>query len=121
MPGNLLPYRFCLSSSSKTRDPALRAVSNHLAAALLVFTLLQMLVINATGGGLPCHLGALVMTALFAIGVRHIERLWLTNRPRSITSLRGRHCFRRDMALLWVAGVALPFLWAPVGWAMVAV
>ncbi|MBB6124168.1 hypothetical protein [Sphingobium subterraneum] len=95
-------------------------MSNHLAAALLVFTLLQMVIINATGGGLPCHMGALVMTGLFAMGVRQVEHVWLTNRPRSVTSLRGRFYFRRDMGLLWTTGVALPFLWAPVGWTLTA-
>jgi hypothetical protein len=90
-----------------------KPVSNHLAAALLVFTLWQMVLLNHVGSGFGLHMAALVTTGLFALFARKMERAWAEHRPRSLQSVLGKRQLLKDMSLVWSIALLAPLLWVP--------
>lgn len=104
----------CFTRLLEQREEAPRAVSNHLAAAMLVFALFQLVLVNHYQQGFGLHLVALFTTGLFALFVRRMERAWASQRPRSVRSLRGKRLYLRDMALVWAIALGAPLLWLPV-------
>lgn len=91
-----------------------KRVSSHLAAALVVFCLLQIFIVAKMGGSLVLHLGIIVAIAGFAIAARGLERRWqmLERGGLSQSGLRVR--FRRDLLQLWGASILGALLWIPV-------
>ncbi|MEJ7927554.1 hypothetical protein WG908_12395 [Sphingobium sp. AN641] len=91
-----------------------KRMSSHLAAALMCFALLQILIVVGTGGSLPFHLGVIVAIGGFAIAAGALERRWILleagDAPDDRLSLR----FRRDVRQLWAASILGACLWFPV-------
>lgn len=95
-----------------------KRVSSHLAAALVVFALLQIFVVARMGGSLILHLGIIAAIGGFAIAARGLEHRWamLDGSGLSESGLGLR--FRRDMLTLWSASLLGPLLWIPVALVM---
>ncbi len=91
-----------------------KRISSHLAAALVVFCLMQIFIIAKLGGSLVLHLGVIVAIGGFGIAARGLERRWelLEQSSLSESSLRTR--FRSDLLQLWTAAVVGALLWIPV-------
>ena len=89
-------------------------MSSHLAAALVIFCLLQIFIVAKMGGSLLLHLGIIVAIGGFAVAARGLERRWeLLDRsglPTHGLDLR----FRRDLVQLWAASIGGGLLWIPV-------
>ncbi|WP_260580879.1 hypothetical protein [Sphingopyxis sp. PET50] len=87
----------------------------HAATALLVFAALQIwLVSSAIAAGAPTALTFVALALLLAIAVpfaRVTERRWYHLSRRALASWGLHARFRRDVRRLWVAALALPFLW----------
>lgn len=91
-----------------------RRMSSHLAAALIVFCLLQIFIVAKMGGSLVLHLGIIVAIGAFAFAARGLERRWelLGQSNLSRSSLATR--YRRDLLQLWSVSIAGGLLWLPV-------
>ena len=89
-------------------------MSSHLAAALVVFCLLQIFIVAKMGGSLLLHLGIIIAIGGFAIAARGLERRWemLDQSGLSAHGLTIR--FRRDLLQLWSASIMGGLLWIPV-------
>ncbi|EZP68548.1 hypothetical protein BV96_04192 [Sphingomonas paucimobilis] len=90
-----------------------KRMSTHLAAALVIFCLMQIFIVAKMGGSLVLHLGIIVAIGAFAIFARGLERRWevLDFSALSRSSLNIR--FRRDVAQLWLVSIASGLLWIP--------
>lgn len=91
-----------------------RRMSTHLAAALVVFCVLQIFIVAKMGGSLLLHLGIIIAIGGFAVAARGLERRWemLDRSGLSTHGLAVR--FRRDLVQLWSASVIGGLLWIPV-------
>lgn len=91
-----------------------RRMSTHLAAALVMFCLLQIFIVAKMGGSLLLHLGIIIAIGGFAVAARGLERRWdmLDQSGLSHHGLAVR--FRRDLLQLWVASIGGGLLWIPV-------
>jgi hypothetical protein len=87
-------------------------MSNHVAAALLVFTALQLLVTMrylSAGASRTLPLLTLAMLVGVAIpGCRWLERRWAALGDEAGGDPALGRPFRRDIALLWAVALALP-------------
>ncbi|UNU43889.1 hypothetical protein EAO27_15015 [Sphingopyxis sp. YF1] len=92
-----------------------RRMTWHAAAALLVFAALQIwLVSSAIAVGAPTALTFVALALLLALAVpvaRITERRWYHLSRQALASWGLHARFRRDVRRLWVAALALPFLW----------
>jgi len=92
-----------------------RRMTFHAAAALLVFAALQVwLVSSAIAAGAPSALVIVALVILLALGVpaaRITERRWYHLSRQALASWGLHARFRRDVRRLWLAALALPFLW----------
>tara|TARA_R110000868_G_C10626120_1_gene742748 strand:- start:97 stop:495 length:399 start_codon:yes stop_codon:yes gene_type:complete len=91
-----------------------RRMSSHVAAALVIFAVLQIAVVAKLGGSLVMHLGIFIAIGGFAIAARSLESRWIALSEKSDTDQLAR-CFRADIIPLWAASLVAPFLWIPVG------
>lgn len=91
-------------------------MSSHLAAALVVFAVLQIAVVAKLGGSLPMHLGIFLAIGGFSIAARNLEYRWarLTQGELSQGDAGLSAPFRADVIVLWSATLVAPFLWIPV-------
>lgn len=91
-----------------------KRISSNLAAALVVFCLLQIGIVAKMGGSLVLHLGIVVAIGGFAIAARGLERRWelldASDLSRSGLALR----YRRDLLQIWGASILGALLWIPV-------
>lgn len=91
-----------------------RRMSSHLATALVVFCLLQIVIVAKMGGSLLLHLGVIIAIGGFALAARGLERRWemldQSGLPTQGLALR----FRRDLLQLWSATIVGALLWIPV-------
>lgn len=92
-----------------------RRMTFHAAFALLVFAALQIwLVSSAISAGAPTALTFVALALLLAIAVpfaRITERRWYHLSRQALASWGLHARFRRDVRRLWIAALALPFLW----------
>jgi hypothetical protein len=92
-----------------------RRMTFHAAAALLVFAVLQIwLVSSAIAAGAPTALTFVALALLLILAVpiaRTTERRWYHLSRQALASWGLHARFRRDVRRLWVAALALPFLW----------
>lgn len=92
-----------------------RRMTFHAAAALLAFAAMQIwLVSSAVSIGAPSALTivALVMVLALAVPVARItERRWDRLSRQALASWGLHARFRRDVRRLWLAALALPFVW----------
>ena len=91
-----------------------KRMSSHLAAALVTFCLLQILVIARMGGSFLLHLGVMVAIGGFAVAARGLERRWETLDRSGLSDHGLALRFRRDVAQLWAVSIGSAFLWIPV-------
>ena len=91
-----------------------KRISSHLAAALVVFCLLQIGIVARMGGSLVLHLGIIFAIGGFGVAGRGLERRWemLEQGGLSEQSLGTR--FRVDLVQLWSAAILGALLWIPV-------
>lgn len=89
-------------------------MSDHIAYALLVYTGLQIFVTMAAlkgdGGSILPYFALVVLVALIIPACRAFEKRWnaLSDEEANDLSFTGR--FRRDVSLLWILAIGLPFL-----------
>jgi MFS superfamily sulfate permease-like transporter len=100
-----------------------RRMSWHAAAALMAFATLQIwLVSSAVSAGAPSAFTVIALIMLIALAVplaRRTERHWYHLSRQALASWGLHARFRRDVRRLWLAALAIPFLW--VSGAVVAV
>lgn len=91
-----------------------RRISSHLAAALVVFCLLQIFIVAKMGGSLLLHLGVIVAIGGFAVAARGLERRWQMIEQAALPHDGLALRFRRDVLHLWAASLIGALLWIPV-------
>lgn len=102
------------------RTPGMRHVnyakrmSTHLAAALVSFAVLQIVVVAKLGGSLALHLGIVVAIGGFALAARELEHRWALLGSTSLPAAGLTTRFRIDLLQLWGASLLAPLLWVPV-------
>lgn len=89
-------------------------ISSHLAAALVVFCLLQIFIVAKMGGSLALHLGIIVAIGGYAVAARGLERRWQMLEQAGLSQGGLSLRFRRDVLQLWVASLVGGLLWIPV-------
>lgn len=95
-------------------DNRARRMNRHLAAALVIFALLQIFVVAMMGGSLLLHFGIILSLGLFAGMARALERRW---ERLSISGLPDQGLatrYRMDVLQLWGLSLLAPLLWIPV-------
>ena len=101
------------TAGEKVRDWR-KAMSDHVAYALLVYTGLQIFVtVHAMKEGsnsiLP-YLALIVLVAGIIPACRWFERRWITLSDEDGTNPAMSDAFRRDAMMLWALAIGLPFL-----------
>lgn len=96
------------------RNGYARRMSSHLAAALVVFCLLQIFIVARMGGSLILHLGIIVAIGAFAFAARGLEQRWDHLGQSSLSSNDLALRFRRDLLQLWSVSIAGGLLWIPI-------
>ena len=91
-----------------------RRISSHLASALIIFCLLQIVIVAKMGGSLVLHLGVIVAIGGFAIAARGLERRWVMLDQSGLSAHGLAQRFRRDVLHLWMASIFGALLWLPV-------
>lgn len=89
-------------------------MSSHLAGALFVFAVLQILVVAKIEGSLLIHLGIVVAVAGFAIAARGMEQRWSRLSDSGLPEAGLLTRFRIDLLKVWGATLFAPLLWIPV-------
>lgn len=92
-----------------------RRMTRHVAAAVLIFAIVQMwLVSSAVAWGMSLVVAGTALVLLVALAIRvarRIERQW-HDLSRGALSSHGLHArFRRDVRRLWLAVLTVPMLW----------
>ncbi len=90
-----------------------KAMSDHVAYSLLVYTALQIFVTvkalsQGTSGLLP-YLALIVLVAGIIPALRWFERRWLSLDDAAAADEGYAAAFRRDITGLWLLAVGLPF------------
>ena len=90
-----------------------KAMSDHVAYSLLVYTALQIFVTvkalsQGTSGLLP-YLALIVLVAGIIPALRWFERRWLSLDDAAAADEGYAAAFRRDITSLWLLAVGLPF------------
>jgi hypothetical protein len=97
------------------RSTFAKRISTHLAAALVVFCLMQIGIVAKMGGSLVLHLGIIVAIGGYAVAARALEHRWQMLERRGLSQSGLALRFRRDVAQLWTASIVGALLWIPVG------
>ena len=96
------------------RKPWTRRMSDHIAYALLFYTGLQIFgtvhALKGDGGSIVPYFALVFLVAMVIPACRAVERRWerLEDSEASDAELAGP--FARDVKLIWVAAIGLPFL-----------
>ncbi|WP_417622041.1 hypothetical protein [Parasphingorhabdus sp.] len=91
-----------------------KKMSNNCAAALLVYTILQIFVvlrfIETKGMSIAPYFGLILLVAVIIPFCRNFEKRWanMSNSGLTAQSLAAR--FRADQTVLWLLALGLPFL-----------
>ena len=104
-----------LDNSAHSRKSFAKRISSHLAAALVVFCLLQIGIVAKMGGSLVLHLGIIIAIAGFAVAARGLEHRWQMLEQGGLSQGGLTLRFRRDVVQLWAASLIGALLWIPVG------
>lgn len=104
---------FSERSAARKNDPAKR-MSTQVAAALVVFALLQIFIVAKMGGSLLLHMGIVVAIGGFALAARGLEHRWTALRDSGLPEAGLATRFRTDVLQLWAASLLSPLLWIPV-------
>ncbi len=103
-----------LGNRTYQRKGFAKRISTHLAAALVVFCLLQIGIVAKTGGSLVLHLGVIVAIGGYAVAARGLERRWQMLEQGGLSDDGLAVRFRRDVLQLWAASLLGAMLWIPV-------
>lgn len=103
-----------LDSRPHHRKGFAKRMSTHLAAALVLFSLLQIGIVAKMGGSLVLHLGIIVAIGGYALAARGLERRWTLLEQGGLAQSGLALRFRRDVLQLWAASVVGALLWIPV-------
>ena len=90
-----------------------KRMSDHIAAALLVYTALHIIVtmqaIKGEGGSILPYFGLVLLVGAIIPGCRLFEKRWERLAASGEPDERLRTLFVRDAVYLWVAAIGLPF------------
>lgn len=103
-----------MGSREQKRTGYAKRISTHLAAALVTFCVLQILIVAKMGGSLALHLGIIVAIGGFAVAARGLERRWHLLEQGGLSESGLALRFRRDLLQLWGASLVGALLWIPV-------
>jgi len=91
-----------------------RRMSDHVAYALLVYTGLQIFVtmgaLKSEHGSILPYFGLVLLVLAIIPGCRMFERRWERLGETDLGSAELKPLFVRDVAVLWLAALGLPFL-----------
>jgi hypothetical protein len=91
-----------------------RRMSDHVAYALLVYTGLQIFVtmgaLKSEHGSILPYFGLVLLVVAIIPGCRMFEQRWERFAASDATREELAPRFNRDVAVLWIAAVGLPFL-----------
>lgn len=89
-----------------------KAMSDHVAYALLVYTGLQIfMTVKALSQGMSSilpYVALIILVAAIIPACRWFERRWTTMPDQEATDPAFAGAFRRDAAMLWVMAIGLP-------------
>ncbi len=91
-----------------------RRMSSHLAAALVIFALLQIFVVAKLGGSLLMHFGIVLAVGFYAAAARAMESRWKRLALSGLPDVGLTTRFRIDLLQVWGAVLLAPFLWISV-------
>jgi len=104
-------------ASAATEDGARdwrKAMSDHVAYALLVYTGLQIFVtvkaITTTGMSILPYLALVVLVAAIIPACRWFERRWTDLSDEVVADPATGSAFRRDVIVLWILAIGLPLV-----------
>ena len=106
------PHQVQANAAARPRDWR-KAMSDHVAYSLLVYTALQIFVTvkalsEGTSGLLP-YLALIVLVAGIIPALRWFERRWIMLDDAAAADEAYAAAFRRDITGLWLLAVGLPF------------
>jgi hypothetical protein len=91
-----------------------RRMSDHVAYALLVYTGLQIFVtmgaLRSEHGSILPYFGLVLLVVAIIPGCRMFERRWERLADADAPREHLRSLFMRDIAVLWMAAIGLPFV-----------
>ena len=91
-----------------------RRMSDNVAYALLVYTGLQIFVtmgaLKSEHGSILPYFGLVLLVLAIIPGCRMFERRWERLGETDVGSEELKPLFLRDVAILWLAAIGLPFL-----------
>ena len=91
-----------------------KRMSDHIAAALLIYTGLHIIVtmqaIKGEGGSILPYFGLVLLVGAIIPGCRLFEKRWERLAAIGEPDERLRPLFVRDAVYLWVAAIGLPFV-----------
>jgi len=100
-------------ASGEVRDWR-KAMSDHVAYALLVYTGLQIFVtvkaLSSDGMSILPYMALVVLVAAIIPACRWFERRWTNLSDDEIADPATATAFRRDTLALWTVAIGLPFL-----------
>ena len=101
-----------VAANSKPLDWRKR-MSDNIAYALLVYTGLQIFVtmgaLHGRGGSLLPYFALIILVAGIIPACRRFEKRWSKLNDVQAADITLRSYFRRDLALLWLLAIGLPF------------
>ena len=106
------PHQAQAAAPARVRDWR-KAMSDHVAYSLLVYTALQIFVTvkalsEGTSGLLP-YLALIVLVAGIIPALRWFERRWVGLDDAAAADEGYAQAFRRDITGLWLLAIGLPF------------
>lgn len=95
-----------------------KKMSNNCAAALLVYTMMQIFFvlsfIETSGMSIAPYFGLVVLVAVIIPFCRKFEKRWADIGSSGLTEQSIAAKFRSDQVLLWVLAIGLPFVFVGV-------
>lgn len=112
--GKALLRIWSFNSGAATQPDWRKAMSDHIARALLVYAALQifltMSMASAGGSRLLPYLTLGLLIAGVIPASRALERRWESLTDQEAADPRRAGAFRRDRRLVWIVALGLPFL-----------
>lgn len=103
------------SSSSYSTTSLSRRIAIHIAAALMVFTLVQLwataIAIDAGGPRWMPFIGLAVLVLGAIPSARILEQRWRKFTQGALPNRKLVSTYRRDVTLLWLGTLLVPLLW----------
>lgn len=105
-----------ISASDKSAKPLdwRRAISDHVAYALLVYTALQIFftvhALNEGASGVMPYLALIVLVGGIIPVLRRFEARWSALSEAEAANAAYTAAFRRDTAVLWTLAIGLPLV-----------